>query len=131
MIKKTVKYVDFEGVEREENFFFNLTEAELTELELSETGGLKKTLERIIEAQNTKELVRIFKVLLLQAYGEKSLDGRRFVKSEEITKNFEQTVAYSDIFMELAFDDEKASEFINGLIVAVPKRQPDPIYQPK
>ena len=118
MLKKTITYTDFNGVERTEDFYFNLTEAELTEMELSMNGGLSDYIQKIISAQDAPSIINIFKDLLLKSYGEKSLDGRRFVKNQEIRDAFEQTQAYSQLFMELASDDQKAAEFINGIVPA-------------
>lgn len=116
MLKKRIKYVDCNDVEREEDFYFNLTEAELTEMEYSTTGGFSEMLKKIIEAQDTPTIIKVFKDLLLKAYGEKSLDGKRFIKSEEISTAFSQTEAYSKLFMELATNAEAASEFVNGIV---------------
>ena len=116
MVVKKIKYTDFNGVEREEEFMFNLTEAEITEMELTTDGGLSDSIKKIISAQDTPEIIKIFKMLLLKSYGEKSADGRRFIKSEELTEAFTQTNAYSQFFMELATDDKAAIAFINGII---------------
>ena len=116
MLKKTIKYVDYNGETREEDFYFNLTKAELTELELRQAGGLKSLLEKIIAERDQDKLVTLFKKIILMAYGEKSLDGRRFVKSEDLTKAFTETEAYSELFMELVTDSKAAAAFINGII---------------
>lgn len=116
MLRKTIKYVDFNGVEREEEFLFNLTKAEVMEMQLSKTGGLTETIRRIVETQDGPQIVALFKELILKAYGEKSLDGKMFVKTEEISKNFSYTNAYSNLFMELATDDEAAAAFVNGIV---------------
>ena len=116
MVVKKIKYTDFNGVEREEEFMFNLTEAEITEMELTTDGGLSDSIKKIISAQDTPEIIKTFKMLLLKSYGEKSADGRRFIKSEELTEAFTQTNAYSQLFMELATDDKAAVAFINGII---------------
>ena len=116
MVVKKIKYTDFNGVEREEEFMFNLTEAEITEMELMTDGGLSDSINKIISAQDTPEIIKTFKMLLLKSYGEKSADGRRFIKSEELTEAFTQTNAYSQFFMELATDDKAAIAFINGII---------------
>lgn len=116
MVVKKIKYTDFNGVEREEEFMFNLTEAEITEMELTTDGGLSDSIKKIISAQDTPEIIKTFKMLLLKSYGEKSADGRRFIKSEELTEAFTQTNAYSQLFMELATDDKAAIAFINGII---------------
>lgn len=116
MLKKTITYTDYNGNERTEDFYFNLSKAELAEMELSAEGGLAETLKRIIAAQDGKQLVAIFKDLVLRSYGEKSPDGKRFIKSEELRTAFSQTEAYSDLFMELATNDKAAVEFVNGIV---------------
>ena len=116
MLKKTITYTDYNGNERTEDFYFNLSKAELSEMELSAEGGLAETLKRIIAAQDGKQLVAIFKDLVLRSYGEKSPDGKRFIKSEELRTAFSQTEAYSDLFMELATNDKAAVEFVNGIV---------------
>lgn len=116
MLKKTIPYVDYNGAERNEDFYFNLSEAEVLELEMSTTGGLTETIQRIVAAKETPAIIKIFKDLILKAYGEKSLDGKRFVKSEEISTAFSQTEAYTNLFMELATDASKAAEFVNGIL---------------
>ena len=118
MLKKTIAYKDYNDVERTEDFYFNLTKAEVMEMEMSTTGGLAEMIQRIVAAQDAPAIIKIFKDLLLKAYGEKSPDGKRFVKSDAIREAFEQTEAYSILFMELATDDKKAAEFINGIIPA-------------
>lgn len=116
MLKKTITYMDYSDNERTENFYFNLSKAELMEMELGTTGGLTEMVKKIITAQDTPSLMRVFKDLILKSYGEKSPDGKRFVKSEEISAAFSQTEAYSQLFMELITDDNAASAFINGII---------------
>lgn len=118
MIKKTITYTDYDGESRTEDFYFNLSKAELVEMAYGTTGGLEKKLKKIIDARDNKELMDIFKDLILRSYGEKSLDGRRFVKSKELAEQFAQTEAYSELFMELATSDKAASEFINGIVPA-------------
>lgn len=121
MIKKTIKYIDYDGNERTEDFYFNLTKAELTEMELSHDGGFVKTVERIVAAQDSKKIVELFKGLILKAYGEKSPDGRQFIKNEGLRDSFAQTEAYSELFMELATNADSATAFVNGVIPALPK----------
>ena len=118
MLKKTIKFVDYNDVERTEDFYFNLSKAELSEMELETPGGFAAMLQRITAAQDTPSLVKIFKELILRAYGEKSDDGRRFIKSKELSEAFSQTEAYSELFMELATNAEAASAFINGIVPA-------------
>ena len=122
MFTKTIKYTDYNGVEREEKFLFNLSKAELTEMELGTTGGFSETIKKIIETQDTPSIIKIFKDLILKSYGEKSADGKRFIKIDDngkpLANAFSQTEAYSPLFMELATDDKKAAEFVNGLIPA-------------
>lgn len=116
MLKKTITYKDFNGVERKEDFYFNLSKAEIMEMQFGTVGGLDVMLKKIIDAKDVKSIMDTFKMLILKAYGIKSDDGRRFIKSEEIAKEFEQTEAYSILYMELASDDNAAAEFVNGII---------------
>jgi hypothetical protein len=116
MLKKTITYEDFDGNERTEDFYFNLTKAEITEMNLSATGGLQKIIERLIAEQDGKRIIELFKDVILRSYGEKSLDGKRFIKTQEIRDGFEQTQAYSELFMELATNTESATAFINGVV---------------
>lgn len=116
MLKKTIPYKDFNGVERKEDFYFNLSKAEIMEMQFGTVGGLDVMLKKIIDAKDVKSIMDTFKMLILKAYGIKSDDGRRFIKSEEISKEFEQTEAYSILYMELASDDKAAAEFVNGII---------------
>ena len=118
MIKKTVTYTDFNGNERTEDFYFHLTEQELTEWEMSVDGGLSGVLVRIVNSRDDKKLIELFKDLLIRSYGVKTPDGRGFIKNEEVLNNFIYTQAFSDIYMELATDDKAASEFVNGIIPA-------------
>ena len=118
MLKKTIKYTDYNGVEREEDFYFNLSKAEIAEMELEIPGGMTAMLQRITAAKDTPSLVKIFKDLILRSYGEKSADGKRFIKSKEISEAFSQTEAYSQLFMELATDADAASKFVNGIVPA-------------
>ena len=116
MLKKKVTYTDYNGVERTEDFYFNLSKAEIAEMELSTAGGFAEMIQKVIAAQDGPTIIKIFKDLVLKAYGEKSPDGKRFIKSDEIATAFTQTEAYSQIFMELATDAKAASEFVNGII---------------
>ncbi len=116
MLKKTITYTDYNGSQRTEDFYFNLSKAESMEMELSTTGGLSETIRRIVAAQDQPAIIKIFKELILKAYGEKSPDGKRFIKSEEISKAFSETEAYSILFMELATDADAAAKFVNGIV---------------
>lgn len=119
MLKKTVVYVDYDGNERTETFYFNLTKAEVAEMELSVDGGLVKQIEKIVAEQDGKRIIEIFKDVILRSYGEKSPDGKRFMKSQELRDAFSQTEAYSEVFMELATNAEAAAAFINGIVPQV------------
>lgn len=119
MLKKTITYTDYNGSERTEDFYFNLSKAEIMEMEMGTSGGLAEMITRIVAAQDAPAIIKIFKELILKAYGEKSPDGKRFVKSEEISNAFAQTEAYSDLFMELATDADAAAKFVNGIIPVV------------
>ena len=115
MVKETIKYVDYNGNEREDTFCFHLNKPELIELEVSEAGGLEETIRRLTIEQNGKKIVDIFKEVLFKAYGEITADGR-FTKSYELSKAFSETAAYEKLYMKLASDADAAAEFFNGVI---------------
>lgn len=116
MIKKTISYTDYDGNNRTEDFYFNLTKAEVMEMEMMTDGGLEKMINKIIQTTDTKKIIEIFKSIILKSYGEKSPDGRRFIKNDELREAFSQTEAYSQLFMELATDAKAATDFVNGVI---------------
>lgn len=118
MLKKTITYTDYDGVERTEDFYFNFTEAELMEWQLVTNGGLTSYVQKIVDAKDQPRLITLFKELLLKAYGIKSDDGRRFIKSDKISEEFSQSPAYSILYMELVTDDKLAADFVNGIIPA-------------
>lgn len=121
MLKKTITYTDYNGVERTEDFYFHFNKLELMEMELS-TGGLTDLVTKLINSNDVASIINIFKDLVLKAYGEKSADGKRFVKIDskgnKLANDFAQTEAYPILFMELATDADKAAAFINGIIPA-------------
>lgn len=118
MLKETMTYVDYNGVERTEDFYFNLTKAEIMEMEMSTVGGLADMITKIVNAKDAPAIIKIFKELILKAYGVKSADGKRFIKSDEIAAEFAQTEAYSQLFMKLATDADAAAKFVNGIVPA-------------
>ena len=125
MFFKTVKYTDFNGVKRTEDYYFHFSQAELMEMELAREGGFSARVQRIVDANSKSELIKIMKQFVLDAYGVKSEDGRRFMKNDEIRQSFLESPAYSIIFMELATDDVAAAEFINGV---TPEGMPKPDF---
>lgn len=116
MIKKTVTYTDWNGNERTETFHFHYSQAELMEMEMSAEGGFQARVQRIIDAQDQSSLMKIVKEFVLDSYGVKSPDGKRFMKNPEIKQSFLESPAYSIIFMEMVMDDVVAAEFINGVV---------------
>lgn len=118
MLKKEITYTDYNGQERTEDFYFNLSKAELIEMQTSVDGGLDEHLIKLVKKNNQPEIFKFFKDLVLKAYGEKSDDGRRFVKSKEISEAFSQTEAYSEFFTKLATNSKAGAEFINGIMPA-------------
>lgn len=116
MYKITESYTDYDGNERKEDFYFNFTEAELAKMELSVTGGLTTIIQKAIDARDVPSLIKIFEDLISKSYGQKSLDGRRFIKSPEILEEFKQTEAYSQIYMRMATDEKAAAEFVNNVM---------------
>lgn len=121
MFKKVITYTDYDGNERTENFFFNLSKAECMEMELSTSGGMQQLIEKIIEEKDQAKLVKMFKEIILKAYGQKSPDGKHFYKSPEISSEFAATEAYSELFMELATNSEAASIFMTNVLPQTPE----------
>ncbi|MCD8155152.1 MAG: hypothetical protein LUF78_10820 [Clostridiales bacterium] len=121
MLKKTINFTDYNGEKRTEDFYFNLNKAELMEMELRADGGLSATLQKMVNQRDRNKLMDWFKDIILMSYGEKTDDGRRFVKSEELSKEFSQTEAYTELFMELLSGDDTATrmaDFIKGVLPA-------------
>ena len=116
MLKKTITFTDYDGNERTEDFYFNLNQTELFRMEASTTGGMEKMLEKIVSTQDTQKIVELFEKIILMAYGEKSADGKRFIKSPELSEAFKQTEAYDQLFMEMLTDGDAALNFINGIL---------------
>ena len=126
MLKETMTYTDFNGIERTEDFYFNLTEAEVMEMELSTTGGMAEMIQKIVAANDTPSILKIFKDLVLKAYGVKSPDGKQHIKNDKVREEFAQSQAYSDLFMRLATDADAAAKFVNGIM---PKKLVDQAKQ--
>ena len=123
MLKKTIEFTDYNGETRKEDFYFNLSKAELMEMELGTSGGFAEMLQRLVDTQDVPEIMKVFKQVIMKAYGVKSPDGKRFIKSEEQSKEFTETEAYSELFMELLTDPDAAAAFINGIIPAEAAKQ--------
>lgn len=122
MLKKTITYTDYNGVERKEDSYFNLTVTECREMDLSSEGGMVERINKIIDAKDVPALYNLFKGIILAAYGEKSADGKSFVKKNgELAQAFTETPAYDILMNELCTDAKAASEFVNGVI---PKAEP-------
>ena len=118
MLKREITFEDFNGEKQTEVHYFNLSKSELIELESSFNGGLERNLQAIIEAKDSATLLKEFKTIILMAYGQKSPDGKRFIKNDQLREEFKQTAAYDALFMELATDDKAGAAFIRGVIPA-------------
>lgn len=120
MLKKTITYEDFDGNQRTEDFYFNISSTELTELEMSVDGGFGAFVQRISQAQDVPSLSKVFREFILMSYGEKSADGKRFIKKDaeghKLADQFVDSAAYDTLFMELVTDDKKAADFLNSII---------------
>ena len=120
MIKKTMKYTDYNGVERTEDYYFNLNKTEVIEMQVSVEGGYSELIDRIIKTDDNREIVNVLKTIILKSYGEKSIDGKRFMKVDDngnpLYRKFEDTEAFVELYMELANNAKKAAEFINAVI---------------
>ena len=116
MIKRTVTYEDYNGEKRTETFYFHFTEAEILDMEMSTEGGFAERIQRIIDAKDQSALMKLIKKFVIDAYGVKSDDGKRFIKNDEVKAAFLECPAYSDIFMDMVTDDKLAAEFVNGVV---------------
>lgn len=116
MLKKSITYTDYNGREVTEDFYFHLSKADLVEMELSSKGGLAAKLQAIVESKDGAAIVAEFKKIILGSYGQKSEDGRRFIRSQELRDSFQETEAYSVLFFELCTNADAAAEFVNGIV---------------
>lgn len=116
MLTKKITYTDFNGEQHTDKFYFNLSKAELTKLQMTHPGGYAEYLNRIIDAKDQAELIEAFDNLIMMTYGEKSEDGKRFCKSKELSQAFRDTDAYSELFMELLTDPDKSAAFVEGVL---------------
>ena len=118
MLVKTIKFTDFNGVERIEDHYFNLSKTELLKLELTTYGGFTERVQKIVDSPDVPTLVGIFEDFILRSYGEKSADGKRLEKGAnfELAKAFKETAAYDVFFMELISSSEAAAAFLNGIV---------------
>ena len=116
MLKKTMTYTDFNGEEKTEDFYFHLTEAEVANMEIDSEGGMSNKLRRIINSKDTTKLKEYFQSIILKAYGEKTDDGKHFIKNDKVSEMFSYTQAYSDLWMELITDADAAAKFVEGIM---------------
>lgn len=124
MIKKTINYTDYNGVERTEDYYFNLSKPEIAEMELSIPEGLHDYIQNAIAKEDKAALLKLYKMFIINSVGIKSEDGKRFIKNETITDSFRQSEAYTELFMELITDEKKATEFLEGLVPADTIKKP-------
>lgn len=118
MLKREITYKDLEDRPITEVFYFNMSKAELIELEVEYKQGIAAMIEDIVKAKDNKRIIAIFKKIILMSYGQKSEDGKRFIKSPELSKAFSQTDAYTELFMDLATNEDSAVVFIKGILPA-------------
>lgn len=124
MLKKSIKYVDFNGAEQTDECYFHLSKTELTQMEMSEKGGFENYITSLIEEKDQRKIYELFKEIVLMSYGQKSADGRQFIKKKmvdghmvRLRDEFEQTIAFDELMMELlSGGDSTVSDFINAII---------------
>lgn len=116
MLKKVLTYTDFDGEERTEEFYFNLTKAELVKMRYSAAGGMEKRLQRIVNEKDPHKIIEVIEDFIKASYGVKSDDGKRFIKSEKLYEDFKSTEAYSDLLIQLMTDENAAAAFVNGIV---------------
>lgn len=123
MVKESITYVDYNGIERTEDFYFHLNDMEWVRWDAEKGGSLLETFEKVGHSGDPKLIMETFEELIRRSYGEKSDDGKRFVKSDEISAAFMQTEAYNEFFLKLVTDAEAASAFVNALVASVKSTQ--------
>lgn len=118
MLKKTITYHGFDDEETEytEDFYFHLSENELTDLNFEVEGGLANYVKRIRECKDYHKMIELFKDLIRRSYGVKSADGKRFIKDPALFEAFSQTDAYTQLYLELGSEAKAAADFVNGII---------------
>lgn len=127
MLKREIKYTDFNGDETSDICYFNFSKPELIEMQVEVEGGFGQMLQNIIDAKDNKAIVGQIKDIILRSYGEKSPDGKRFIKNDQLREEFSQTAAFQELFMQLALDENAAVEFIKGTF---PKDMVDEVFKP-
>lgn len=122
MLKKSITYVDYNGVERTEDFYFNLNKAETLGYIIGFEGGIESFIEKVVQEEDVKKLWDLWSDFILMCYGEKSSDGRRFIKSKELSEGFKQTEAYNNLVMELVSGKgADNAKFVNAVVADVEK----------
>lgn len=120
MLKQRIKYKDYNGTEREEDFYFYLRKDEVLELNLSAAGGIEQMVKSIVDAQDNYEIYKLFKKIIKLAYGQKSPEGKLFVKKASdghaLADEFEQTEAFSELIIKLMQNPTEAAAFIKGIL---------------
>ena len=116
MLKKTITYSGIDGREYTEDFLFALTKADLMEMEVSTPGGMQEYIQRISQTQDIHAVLDLFKDLIAKSYGQKSPDGKRFIRSKALTEEFMQTEAYDKLLMEIFSDENAAAAFVSGIL---------------
>ena len=118
MIKQDITYTNFEGEQETETLYFHLNKVELMEMQVSEKRGLAQYITDIQKAENNKEIFRLFKEIVLRAYGERSEDGKKFIKNERLREEFEGSLAYEELMVKLVTETDFAVKFVNGIMPA-------------
>jgi len=118
VLKKTITYLDLDGNPITEDFYFNLTKAELAEMQVITEGGMAGLLQEIIKSGDNQRILDHFKLIVRQSYGVRHEDGKQFIKSSELSQAFMNTNAYSELFVDLMTNPQGAAEFITGIVPA-------------
>ncbi len=116
MFEKQIEFTDFFGNKKVEKRYFNLSEAEILDAQFDSKGDFSMLIQGIANTKDQDTLGKLFKEIILRSYGEPSADGVYFNKSKEIRDRFENSALYNALYMELLFNADKASEFINKVI---------------
>lgn len=116
MHKEIITYNDLNGVQRTEDFYFDLSKPEIVKMQASTKGGYDVQLKSIAASLDGAKIMDFFENFISKSFGVKSEDGRRFMKSDEISRSFMETPAYEVLFEKLVTDDKYAADFVNAVM---------------
>ena len=115
MQKLTVQYQNWDGDLETEDLYFHLNIKELQEMEKWDVP-LTKRIAKLTKTEDGTEAFELMRDIVEAAYGERSSDGKRFVKNPEVLKNFTQGLAYDEVILQFIDGTTDLAKFVEGLL---------------